>query len=585
MAQDYPPNGPDIPVITVNEDSSGAYDQDLKQEPAPNPPDQQSIWNMKVVGFNDNQARPVYQPLIVDEDGRYIAYMGNLAGVILNPLTGAMESNGTSLIDVTNPKKPVFVYHIPGPAITSPVGVGTAGPARSSSAAGAQMVRVCSGSVLPHGTPGKWYMLRAFGNSASTDTESHELWDVTNPSAPVPLALSGAYTAPVPAGVTSYPLTAGEGYASNTVLGGLSNTHKSWWECDTGIAYLVAGAHADNWQQSGSAQHLYIFDLSNPSQPKYIRQFGLVGQQPGSSNPGPCATDPTVDCYEGTTNPPSGIHGPISMGTTVNRIYMPYGVGSDGVIQIDDRSRVVNGCNTTGLGGNPDASANCANKPTQADLLWPQVSWVTMNPENGGHSSMPILDVPIPEEQTNYLDGTPQSKSVLFVASEGTANNCLGQAPHDAWILDIGNVSAANPWGADSTPWGMGTMSVPQDPGDFCAKGARFGAHAVTEFIYPPYYGKIIGVSWFNAGVRIWDMRDPKNVKPIAYYIQAPSANTECTSSTIDGVTNCYTATMNDYVEYDDRGYIYGADRAGTGLTILQLSGAALDTLLPLAEQ
>src|ERR1700691_6677535 len=91
MAQDYPPNGPDIPVITVNEDSSGAYDQDLKQEPAPNPPDQQSIWNMKVVGFNDNQARPVYQPLIVDEDGRYIAYMGNLAGVILNPLTGAME--------------------------------------------------------------------------------------------------------------------------------------------------------------------------------------------------------------------------------------------------------------------------------------------------------------------------------------------------------------------------------------------------------------------------------------------------------------------------------------------------------------
>jgi hypothetical protein len=273
------------------------------------------------------------------------------------------------------------------------------------------------------------------------------------------------------------------------------------------------------------------------------------------------------------------------MGTTVNRIYMPYGVGADGVIQIDDRSKVLNGCNTTGLGGNPNASANCANNPTQADLLWPQISWVTMNPENGGHSSMPILNVPIPEEQTNMLDGTPQSKSVLFVSSEGTANNCLGQAPHDAWILDIGNVSASFPWGDDRTPWSMGTMNVPQDPGDFCAKGARFGAHAVSEFIYPPYYGKIISVSWFNAGVRIWDMRDPKNLKPIAYFIQAPTANTACTSSTIDGVTACYTATMNDYVEYDDRGYIYAADRAGTGVTILQLSGAALDTLLPLAEQ
>jgi hypothetical protein len=38
------------------------------------------------------------------------------------------------------------------------------------------------------------------------------------------------------------------------------------------------------------------------------------------------------------------------------------------------------------------------------------------------------------------------------------------------------------------------------DAGDFCNKGARFGAHAVTETIYAPYCGKIIGVSWFNGG-------------------------------------------------------------------------------------
>jgi hypothetical protein len=35
--------------------------------------------------------------------------------------------------------------------------------------------------------------------------------------------------------------------------------------------------------------------------------------------------------------------------------------------------------------------------------------------------------------------------------------------------------------------------------GDF-AMGARFGARAVTEAIYARYYGKIIGVSWFNGG-------------------------------------------------------------------------------------
>jgi hypothetical protein len=539
----YPPYGPNIPVITNTENGSGAVDQDLKREPPPRPWNEESIWNMKVEGFTDNQARPIYQPLIVNQDGREILYAGNLAGTAMNPLTGVSESNGTSIIDVTNIKRPRFLHHIPGPA---PIG-------GSYAAAGAQMARVCGGNTLPNsaanGTAGHWYLLRAFGNAGVS--ESHQIWDVTDPAAPKFLV---------------------------TVLGGLSNTHKSWWECDTGIAYLVAGAKSDGWQQSGSAQHLYIFDLSNPAKPVPIRQFGLVGQQPTASvaTALPCATAPSDTCYEGVTNPPSGIHGPISMGTVVDRVYMPYGVGANGVIQIDDRLKLINGCRRTGPGSNPNASTNCANSPTQADLLWPQISWVTMNPENGGHSAMPVFNVPIPEEQSNFGNGAPQSKSLLFVSSEGTANNCFGQAPHDAWILDIAS---------ETTPWPMATLNVPQDPGDFCGKGARFGAHAVTEAIYPPYYGKIISVSWFNAGVRIWDIRDPKNPKPIAYFIQAPNANTAASCSTINGVTNCFNATMNDYVEYDDRGYIYAADRVGSGVTILSLTGEARAAILPPSEQ
>jgi hypothetical protein len=235
---------------------------------------------------------------------------------------------------------------------------------------------------------------------------------------------------------------------------------------------------------------------------------------------------------------------------------------------MNDRKKLVNCWKTGGAAGaNANASVNCANSPTQADLLWPQVSWITMNPENGGHSSMPVLNVPIPEEQSNFLNGEPQRKNLLIVSSEGTANNCFGQAPHEAWILDISN---------EATPWPIADLNVPQFPGNFCAKGARFGAHAVTEQIYAPYYGKVVSVSWFNAGVRVWDIRDPKNPKPVAYFIQAPTANTESSCSTINGVTNCFNATMNDYVEYDDRGYIYAADRAGTGVTILTLTGEAL---------
>jgi hypothetical protein len=526
LAQANPPDGPNIPAIANNEDASGAFGQNRESPPPPNEWDKESIWNMKVEGFNDNQGRPIYQPLVVDQNGREILYLGNLAGNILNPLTGKVEPNGTSIVDVTDVKNPKFLFHIPGPA-------GTVGNA------GAQMVRVCSGDTLPHGEKGKWYLLRAFGNVGPD--ESHQLWDVTDPAAPTLII---------------------------TIVSGLSNTHKNWWECDTGIAYLVAGSKADGWHQSGSAQHLKIYDLSDPRRPVYIRDFGLVGQQPSADveTGQSCQAAPGPNCFQGRKNPPGGVHGPISMGPAVNRVYLPYGVGDDGVIQIVDRQKLLTGCTI------PTASPHCAESPTQADLLYPQVGLIVMNPDNGGHSAMPILGVPMPAETAHYADGVPQKKNLLVVSSESTANNCFGQAVHEAWILDITN---------DTTPWPISTLNVPQFPGDFCRKGARFGAHAVTEAIYPPYYGKIIGVSWFNAGARLWDIRDPKNPRPIAYYIQAPNKNTIASCSTIAGQSTCQNAAMNDYVEFDDRGYIYAADRAGSGVTILSLTGDAAKVVAP----
>jgi hypothetical protein len=520
LAQANPPDGPNIPAITNNEDASGSFGQNRESPPAPNGWDKESIWNMKVEGFSDNQGRPIYQPLVVNQNGREILYLGNLAGNILNPLTGKVEPNGTSIIDVTDVKSPKFLFHIPGPA-------GTVGNA------GAQMVRVCSGDTLPHGEKGKWYLLRAFGNVGPD--ESHQVWDVTDPAAPTLIT---------------------------TIVSGLSNTHKNWWECDTGIAYLVAGSKADGWHQSGSAQHLKIYDLSDPRKPVYIRDFGLVGQQPSADieTGQSCQSAPGPNCFQGVKNPPGGVHGPISMGPVVNRVYLPYGVGDNGVIQIVDRQKLLTGCTI------PTASPHCAESPTQADLLYPQVGLIVMNPDNGGHSAMPVLGVPMPSETAHYADGTPQKKNLLIVSSESTANNCFGQAVHEAWILDITN---------EATPWPISTLNVPQFPGDFCRKGARFGAHAVTEAIYPPYYGKIIGVSWFNAGARLWDIRDPKNPRPIAYYIQAPNKNTIASCSTIAGQSTCQNAAMNDYVEFDDRGYIYAADRAGSGVTILSLTGDA----------
>jgi hypothetical protein len=520
----YLPDGPNVPNITLNESQEGAAGLPPLPVPSPNGWNQQSIWNMKVVGFNDNQGRPSSDDgWIENENGRYILYMTDSGGSAYNPMTGNVEPNGTSLIDVTRPDHPVFLHHIP------------------STTGSSSHVAVCSGSLLPHGTPGKWYMLRHDGSI------NQEIWDVTDPTNPVRLQV---------------------------ILSGLNFTHHNWWECDTGIAYVIAGSAADGWY---SGQHVYIFDISNPYSPVFIRQWGLVGQQPTASAAAQsCYNDPTGvngPCYEGVTNPagpgdPEMVHQVYSAGTAINRVYLPYGVSSTGVFQVVDRNKLINGCNTT---FNPGASANCANSPTQADLLYPQISYTSMNPNQGGHTSIPIFGVPIPQSQQNYLDGTPQKYDLLAVTSEDTTNDCLGQPWKNPQLLDITN---------DLAIWPISTMTVGQFPGNFCAKGSRFGIHELNREIYAPYYGKIIVAAFFNAGLQVFDIRDPYNPRRVAYFIQAPNKNTISTCGTYQGNTKyCRNATFSDLGEVDDRGYIYNLDRAGSGMTVLKLTGDALDVV------
>src|SRR6267378_4133564 len=151
--------------------------------------------DMEFVGHHDLQGRSAYQPLVHKQGDRRIAYIGHHGGLSRNPLSGAEEPNGTSILDVTDPKSPRYLAHVPGEAGEDEAG-------------GAQMVQVCDGSGLPKGEKAKVYLLRNFGDTA------HEIWDVTDPAKPAILA---------------------------TVVGKLKGTHKSWWECDTGIAFLVSG--------------------------------------------------------------------------------------------------------------------------------------------------------------------------------------------------------------------------------------------------------------------------------------------------------------------------------------------------------
>src|SRR5712692_9529464 len=86
--------------------------------------------DMELVGHDDLQGRSAYQPTIHQQRGRVIAYVGHHGGKARNPLTSADEDNGTSIVDVTDPSRPKYLVHVPGP---------TGGPEQG----GAQMARAC----------------------------------------------------------------------------------------------------------------------------------------------------------------------------------------------------------------------------------------------------------------------------------------------------------------------------------------------------------------------------------------------------------------------------------------------------------
>src|SRR5437660_12819845 len=87
------------------------------QKQAPKIGDPPEALNVRLVGHNDLQSRTAYQPTIVKQDSRYIAYIGHHGGSgdfskSLNALNGQEELNGTSIVDVTEPKQPKYLAHI-----------------------------------------------------------------------------------------------------------------------------------------------------------------------------------------------------------------------------------------------------------------------------------------------------------------------------------------------------------------------------------------------------------------------------------------------------------------------------------------
>jgi hypothetical protein len=177
-----------------------AWQAALADTAAPRIGDPPEAENMRLVGHEPLQMRAAYQPTIHHQGNKWIAYIGHMGGTDdvpspVNSMSGQAEPNGTSIVDVTDPAHPRYLAHIPGQPGTYEGG-------------GAQMTRVCDGSQLPRADRNAVYLLRAVGG------QGHEIWDVREPEHPSLVTRIGQ---------------------------NLRDTHKSFWECGTGIAYLVSG--------------------------------------------------------------------------------------------------------------------------------------------------------------------------------------------------------------------------------------------------------------------------------------------------------------------------------------------------------
>jgi hypothetical protein len=511
--------------------------------------------NMQRVGHTDLQGRPTYQPNVIQyPDGRWIAFTGTHNNTpvpvpgytfLPNPLNiiagkAADEPNGTMIIDVTDPKNPKEMFHIPVPVAGGQ----------------AQMVRMCLGSQLPGGMADHVYLLRNIqGSSAS----GYEQWDVTDVKKPVKLKS----------------------------LTGIRSTHKDWWECNTGIAYMPGSKNSvlvpgtPLWRQS---QAMLVFDWSNPHNglpPVYIRTFGLPGGQPGATGPIPNSLHGPISAHEHPNAAGALTRARTANDIIGNRIYAAWGVGDDGVMTIIDRKKLL----PAAYGGTwVPATPNSADAPTEAELIGPNsptVGYFLMSPDQGGHTSMPVFGLK-PPSYDNFTEF--QTRDIVLLASEATADLC-DEAPHWSFIVDVTveNSMTFPPATRASLehdpyqgPMVLSTLSV--DPragekyprGNYCTRGARFGVHSSEENFNNPLYGKLTATAYFTGGVRIWDIREPQAPVEVAFYVPEANANTR--------VPDGY---MTNNVEIDNRGYIYVVDRNGAGLDILQLMGPAKNIVFP----
>ena len=242
-----------------------------------------------------------------------------------------------------------------------------------------------------------------------------------------------------------------------------------------------------------------IVDVSNPTSPKAVGRWHLPGTMEGDDAPPPERLAPQFD---------SGFraHNTNVFPERPDRCYLAYLDGGAFIMDISDLS-------------NPKPISRFVNSPPFKGFT---------------HTALPLFE-----------------RNLLIVSDE-TVQDDAADWPKLVWVVDMSDERNL-----------VSISTLPMPPVDvFKHRGGRYGAHNVHENTPVPGSWKsedIIVCSFFNGGIRAYDIRDPFSPKEVAYFVPDAPAGTPVGS-----------IQFND-VFVDDRGIVFAVDRHAGGLYALEM--------------
>jgi len=274
------------------------------------------------------------------------------------------------------------------------------------------------------------------------------------------------------------------------------------WFCDGKYVHMASGAADYQPRFPADDQFYRIIDVQNPVKPVEAGRWWLPGTEVGDKAPPPERHPPHM------VSRTSGFraHNTNVYPQRPDRAYVGYIDAGMIILDISDKSK-------------PQMISRWDNSP----------------PFHGfTHTVLPLFD-----------------RNLLIVTDETTSQDG-SDLPKLVWVLDIRDERNPVPISTFPAP-SADLLNLP---------GRRVGAHNIHENTPGPYTWKsdqIILATFFNAGLRAFDISNPFQPKEIGYFV--PPASPQSSTGFI---------SIND-VLVDERKIVYAVDREHGGLFILEM--------------